>query len=173
MRRTLLFAAALGLVVLGLNLPSGVGAQSEGGPPRRIEVTKVVDGEGPTGGYVIQVDCSTDSGPTSFTLTFDAAGPGVDETQTVFPADAVGSCTIVEIEDQGADSVIYQCVDGAPDQVCIDDQTVDINPVNNISSSAFVVTNVFDADVEPPVDPPVDPPSGDGGVVTATPTYTG
>jgi hypothetical protein len=164
------------LAVCGLLLLTGSPA-SGGAPPRTIEVTKVVEGDGPVGGYVVEINCTQDQGGSVFTLEFDAAGPGAPETLTVNPPNADQVCTIEEIEDNGAVSVAYECTDGPPDQICIDDQTVDIEVQTDFSSSSFTVTNTF-ADAPPPppadVDPADDAPAAvDGGPVAADPGFTG
>ncbi len=171
MRRTLVFAVILALAAVGLSLTSGVGAQSEGGAARSLIITKVVDGDGPTGGYVVEVRCTDDNQMSLpvITVTFDAAGPDAPEDAFVPLVNDNQECTIQEVETQGADSVTYECVDG--DHECLDDRTVDITTALDFSQSSFTVTNVFEADVEP--GPPVEPPSGGGDVVTATPPYTG
>ena len=171
MRRALVFVAALALVGLGQNLTAGVGAQSEGGANRSLIITKVVDGDGPTGGFVVEVRCTDSNNMTlpTITVTFDQAAPGAPEDQFVALENEDQECTIVEVDDQGAESVTYECFDG--DHECLDSQTVAITTALDFSQSSFEVTNVFDAAVEP--GPPVEPPDTSGGVVTATPTYTG
>jgi hypothetical protein len=172
-RRLLLVSlATAALLLLGTGSPAGAGGAS-----RAIEITKVVEGDGPVGGYVVEVNCTQEQGGSVFTVEFDAAGPGAPETQIVNPPNDDQICTIEEIEDNGAESVAYECFDGPPDQICIDDQTVEIDVQTDFSSSSFTVTNTF-ADAPPPppadVDPADDaPPAVDGGPVSADPGFTG
>ena len=168
MRRSLRLLLLTGLVALVVTGAGGVGAQTEGGPPRLLEITKVVEGDGPTGGYVVEVTCTFPQGgtPSVTVVTFDTAGPGAPQSEVIsLPNDDGVLCTIVETVDQGADSVAYECIDAAPDQTCIDDQTVEIQTVNDFSQSGFTVTNTFPTAEEPP--------TIGGDVVAATPSFTG
>jgi hypothetical protein len=152
-----------------------------------LNITKVVDGEGPTGGYVIEYFCTDEGidragegggGGTGGALAFDAAGPGAPETQTI-ELGGPGVCTVTETGINGADSVTYSCeyipggVPKSPDSAfapeggllpgCIDDQSGRIIAPNDQLN--ITVTNAFDADVLPD---DVEP-----DVVAATPAFTG
>lgn len=84
------------------------------------------------------------------------------------------TCTVVEIEDNGADDVAYECIVGFGTE-CVDDQTVDW-PLQEPAGSSFVVTNTF-SDAPPPPPPPDtsadDLAPVDGGPVAASPGFTG
>ncbi len=183
MRRTLLLVPAL-LAVFALVGPAS-SAQSQV-ETATLDITKVVDGPGPTGGYVIEYSCVAavpdgNSVPEGFSdvagvLNFDAAGPGSPETQSV-ELFGPGTCTISETDSNGAVSVGYECEFssvGTPvspdspfaegDQIgvgsCLDDQSAQITRPRDVAS--FTVTNTFVA--EPP---------DVADVVAATPPFTG
>ena len=149
----------------------------------------MVDGEGPTGGYVIDFSCELENdmspgeGAFGGSLPFDAAGPGAPETQTVdVPTQA--TCSVNETDANGADTTTYACefVPGArsdsPDGAaggdtegqqggCLDDQSAQFGSFGD--AATITVTNTFDADVLPDDDEP----DVDDDVVDATPSFTG
>jgi hypothetical protein len=163
----------------------GLSGPAEGGEgSATLTITKVVQGDGPTGGFVINYDCdSTDGGGGS--LTFDLAGPGLNESQSV-QVDSFSTCTVTEIDSNGADSVSYACTfTPFPPAItegrgaCVDDQTVVFS--SSESSATITVTNRFDSDVlsdDGRPDGSNDPAVGtggvaSGGVVAASPAFTG
>jgi len=188
-RRTLLalfFVVAAVAAGLGFSAP----ASSRQGQVGTLTITKVVDGAGPTGGYVIDFDCVPNGGKggggsASGSSSFGTAGPGVDESQDVV-LDGPSLCTVTETESNGAASVTYACEftpgtpPGSPDsdfategqvgrQGCLDDQSGAIAfPGDHLT---ITVTNAFEPDVLPDDEEP--PPAVEPDVVTATPTFTG
>src|SRR5262245_2047340 len=110
MRRALLTVSVVALAVLGGLAVSGPASGGEG-QQATLAITKVVNGPGPTGGYVIDYDCVANGGKGSGfsgtgSLNFDTAGPSVDETQTVV-IDGPTICTVTETDSNGADTVTY------------------------------------------------------------------
>ena len=203
MRRSLLAASFLAslLAVVALVGPSAAqeqptGTEGEGGGKVAfLNITKVVDGDGPTGGYVIEYSCvaSDIDAPegggigSGGSLTFDQAGPDNPETQTI-ELHGPGTCTVTETDSNGADGVTYECEflanggnAGSPDDsfggsaegfqagTCLDEQTVLITAPGD--AATVTVTNTFDADVLPDDEEP--PPAVNPDVVTATPSFTG
>jgi hypothetical protein len=185
MRRTLIVTVLLAVFAL---VGPASSAQTEGdGPTDTLNITKVVDGEGPTGGYVIEFSCTNidrgGGGGSGGALAFDAAGPGAPETQTV-QVDSNSTCTVTETDSNGADSVTYSCefvedvpkspgddLDAAPEGIepgCADDQTV---VFSFPGEGTITVTNAFEADELPDEEEP--PVVDDDGVVDATPSFTG
>jgi len=187
MRRTSLLLSlvvAVLLTALGLAGPTSAG---EGEEVAFLNITKVVEGDGPTGGFVIEYSCVGDIEGgigAGGALTFDEAGPGNPETQQVILT-GPGICTIEETDSNGAETVTYDCafVSGIPDDVdpngafapegrvggCIDDQSGTIAVPNDELS--FTVTNTFGTDVLPDDEEP--PPAVEPDVVAATPSFTG
>ena len=187
--RRLRFAllAAVALVATSLT-GSAATAQSE--ETATLEIVKVVEGDGPVGGYVIEYTCvdagqgsrpDEGGGGADGSLAFDDAGPGSPETQTVVLT-GPGICTVTETDSNGAATVTYACafVPGQrPDNLsdgtftegvgggggCIDDQSATIDSPGDVAT--ITVTNAFDAAV---ID---DDQVPDADVVTATPTFTG
>ncbi|MET0826041.1 MAG: DUF5979 domain-containing protein [Acidimicrobiales bacterium] len=178
MRRILLAIALLAPVAL-----VGPSSSAQTQDTATLSITKVVDGDGPTGGYVIAYDCTSiktsAEGGDSGTLSFDAAGPGSPETQDVAILRA-GTCTVTETDANGAATTSYTCAfePGAPPQgpadddlgaegvgvgSCVDDQSALITAAGDLAT--FTVTNTFEADV--------DTPDVDPNVVAATPPFTG
>lgn len=185
MRRNLLALVLLATPVLLIGPTSS--AQEGEGEVAFLDITKVVDGDGPTGGYVIEYSCvGDDEGGgigTGGSLPFDAAGPDNPETQRV-ELSGPGTCTVTETDSNGAGTVTYACAfepapQGAPgfdgegkgplQGSCLDDQSGQI--VNPQETLTITVTNTFEADVLPDDEDP--PPAVDPGVVTATPPFTG
>jgi hypothetical protein len=198
-RRTLLASLLLvsslfaGVSLIGPSAAQEAPAEPEGkGEVAFLHITKVVEGDGPTGGYVIEYSCvgdDVDMGAeggigSGGSLAFDAAGPGTPETQTI-ELFGPGTCTVTETDSNGASSVAYECdfvpgerpsdsPDGAfaagPEGIeiggCLDDQSGLITAPND--ELTITVTNTFETDVLPEEPPAVDP-----DVVTATPTFTG
>jgi hypothetical protein len=187
-RRTLL---ALTLVVAALfaGLAFSTPASSRQGEGATLTITKVVDGDGPTGGYVIDYDCVANGGKGSGfngtgSLNFDTAGPGAPESQDVF-IDGPTICTVTETDSNGATTTTYACAfeagptpgspdsnfaapEGDLDQGCIDDQSGAIAfPYDHLT---ITVTNTFEPEVLPDDD---EPPAVNPDVVTATPSFTG
>ncbi len=174
MRRVLLALLALApIAALGLITPAG--GQTEGQP--QFSITKVVDGPGPTGGFVIEYSCVGDIGEGG-SVPFDAAGPGQPETQS-FGVSAFTICSVTETEDNGAVAVTYSCdytpspqdsppTEGKFDAGCLDDQTVAM--IGNGDAGHITVTNTFEADELPEEE---EPPAVDDEVVDATPSFTG
>ena len=181
MRRIPFVLALLGLLApVALAGPPSSAAQGQ--DTATLFITKVVDGDGPTGGYVIAYDCTSikvgAEGADSGTLSFDAAGPGSPETQAVAILRA-GTCTVSETDGNGAAATAYACEfePGPPPQApgddlgaegfqpgqCVDDQSALITAAGD--AATFTVTNTFATDVVPP---DVDP-----NVVAATPPFTG
>ena len=198
MRRTLLASLLLvsslfaGVSLMGPSAAQEAPAEPEGkGEVAFLNITKVVEGDGPTGGYVIEYSCvgDTDEAPEGGgiggggSLAFDAAGPGNPETQTI-ELHGPGTCTVTETGSNGAVSVAYECeyVPGerpsSPDGAfaeggiqpggCIDDQSGLIVAPND--ELTITVTNTFDPEVLPDDE---EPPAVNPDVVTATPTFTG
>ena len=200
MRRTLLASLLLvsslfaGVSLIGPSAAQEAPAEPEGkGEVAFLNITKVVEGDGPTGGYVIEYSCvssDVDNAPeggigSGGSLAFDAAGPGNPETQTI-ELGGPGTCTVNETGSNGADSVSYECefVAGdsprSPDgdfaagpegfQVgsCLDDRSGLITAPND--ELTITVTNTFDPEVLPDDE---EPPAVNPDVVTATPTFTG
>ena len=203
MRRSLLTTSFLASVLALVALIGPSAAQEQptepegdggGGKVAFLNITKVVDGDGPTGGYVIEYSCvSSDLAPegggigSGGSLTFDEAGPDNPETQTI-ELHGPGTCTVTETDSNGADGVTYECEflvngggAGSPDGgfgestegfqagTCLDDQTVLITAPGD--SATVTVTNTFEADVLPDDEEP--PPAVNPDVVTATPSFTG
>jgi hypothetical protein len=168
-RTRLCLLAALTLIAA---LAGSASPASGGGPTYVLEVTKVVEGDGPTGGFDIEVNCVQGQGGSVFTLDFDAAAPGTPETQVVNPPNAAQTCTIEEFESNGALTVEYACTDGAPDITCVDDQTIEISGDGNFSSAQFTVTNRFE-DLVGPEERPDLPSDAGSGPVAADPGFTG
>jgi hypothetical protein len=191
-RRTAFALAVLAAVVGGFlaSGPASSGVQPEG----QLVITKVVDGAGPTGGYVIDYECipsgGTDApegppgGSGSGSLNFDAAGPGAPETQAVV-LDGPSVCTVTETNSNGADEVSYTCdfVTGTPPasddealpegelpQGCLTDQSGGI--LFEDDQLTITVTNVFDPEVLPDDDEP-EPPAVAPDVVAGSPSFTG
>jgi hypothetical protein len=190
MRRTLIVTVLLAVLAL-IGPASAAQTADDGGegkgPVASLVITKVVDGEGPTGGFVIDYECVGDvegDGNASGSLTFDDAGPGAPETQTVDIFDS-STCTVTETDANGADATTYACTfesappnspsaaaddtEGRDPGSCIDDQTVEFGSFGE--TGTITVTNTFEADVIPDDEEP--PPAVDPGVVTATPSFTG
>jgi hypothetical protein len=188
-RRTVLVLVLTATAALTGLVASNPASGGEGEEVAFLNITKVVDGDGPTGGYVIEYSCTFDDksapeggGGTGGSLAFDQAGPGNPETQQIVLGDP-GTCTVTETDSNGADSVTYECafvggdVDESPDGAfaegreggCIDDQSGQIANVNDELS--ITVTNAFEADVLPDdVDPP---PAVEPDVVSGSPSFTG
>ena len=183
-RTTISFAVLSALALLGPATPA-----SGGSGLATLNITKVVEGDGPTGGYLIEYTCdvsSAESDPEGLAgdvLAFDAAAPGSPETQTVI-LDSFAECSVEEIDSNGADSVSYACdhepgaIDASPadeaqtegfDDGCQSDR--DVNFSTRGAEGTITVTNTFVADVIDDDDEQV--PDADADVVTATPTFTG
>jgi hypothetical protein len=194
--RFLTFLAALVAVVatIGAFQPAQ-GRQTEGddegGKSADLVIVKVVDGDGPTGGYVIEWSCDfqgkgSGEGGSGGVLNFDAAAPGAPETQIV-DVNGPGICTVEEIDSNGADAVAYACefqpgqppqsgddgpfATGAEGRVgsCVDDRSADY--ASPLDVGTITVTNTFEADVLPDDDEPEPEPQAD--VVAAAPGFTG
>lgn len=169
MRTKLAPVLALALVAGALLAAFGSPAGSqEGGNAYRINVTKVVDGEGPVGPYAFNVTCtnpfSTPAGPFDFVLD-----DGQTETVGVTFFD---TCTVTETDALGADSTTYAC-EVVADAVCDDEQTVTIDINDSNGEATVTVTNTFEADVIDDEEEPPPPTDADPDVVTATPPFTG
>jgi hypothetical protein len=191
-RRTALALALLASTLLVGSALSSPTSSAQGQEVAFLNITKVVDGDGPTGGYVIEFSCvdtggggggaPEGGGGNGGSLAFDAAGPGAPETQQIVLSDAA-ICTVTETDSNGADTVTYECSyvpgdlptspDGAfaegdgPVGGCIDDQSgVIARPDDELN---ITVTNTFDADVLPEEEPPAVNPD----VVAASPSFTG
>jgi hypothetical protein len=188
MRRSRLVLTLLAGTLLAAFTMTGATSSAQGQEVAFLNITKVVDGDGPTGGYVIEYSCTDEDidrageggggGGSGGALAFDAAGPGAPETQTI-ELGGPGVCTVTETGTNGADSVTYTCeyipggqvgaADGAfapeglPTPGCLDDQSGRIISPNDQLN--ITVTNAFDADVLPD---DVEP-----DVVAATPAFTG
>lgn len=153
------------------------------GSTATLTITKVVDGEGPTGGFVIDYSCeflagSPGEGAASGSLNFDAAGPGQPESQVITLPSSFGiECHVEETDANGADATTYACNvtfpnEGGGTSRCDDDQTVVYFEQVLDVDGEITVTNTFEADVLPDdEDPP--PPAVDPDVVVATPPFTG
>lgn len=196
---SLLLAASLvaGAALVGPSAaqeaPTGSAEGEGGGKVAYLHITKVVDGDGPTGGYVIEYSCvggdreAPEGGiGEGGSLAFDAAGPGHPETQTI-ELHGPGICTVTETDSNGATSTTYECEfvvglgpaapDGGFDEAstegfepgaCIDDQSGTITaPLDEMT---VTVTNQFDPEVLPDDD---EPPAVEPDVVAATPSFTG
>ncbi len=180
MRRILLSLSLLAVLALGLTgaMSPAEGRQDEGKGGPLLDITKVVDGDGPTGGYVIEYTCTWDGPPVTEALAFDAAGPGAPETQQV-DVPNFSTCTVTETESNGADSVAYSCefFPGSPasppaeGQVegCNDDQSASFQGTDD--AAEITVTNTFEPEVLPDDDEPDPEPQPD--VVDALPAFTG
>jgi len=186
MRRTLIATVLLAVLAL-LGPASSAQTADEGGQGESatLNITKVVDGEGPTGGYVIEFFCDiqddrAEGAGFGGSLAFDAAGPGAPETQVV-DVPGPGICSVTETDANGADSTTYACefVPGdVPDSPpfegtegaggCVDDQSADFASPADVGT--ITVTNTFEADV---IDEEEEPPAVDDDVVDATPPFTG
>ena len=190
MRRTL-FALLVVAAAVAACFAFSAPASSRQGQVATLTIVKVVDGDGPTGGYAIDYDCTPagkgGGGSASDSAHFDTAGPGVDESQDVV-LDGPSVCTVTETQSNGAASVSYACdftpgqPPGSPDSNfaadpegggahgCVDEQTgVILFPGDHLT---ITVTNTFEPDVLPDDEEPP-PPAVEPDVVTATPTFTG
>ena len=188
MRRSLLaFTLAAAALLGGLAFSSP--ASSRQGQGATLTIVKVVDGDGPTGGYVIDYDCVANGGKGSGfngtgSLNFDAAGPGAPESQDVF-IDGPTICTVTETDANGAATTTYECEftpgdpptspdsnfadpEGEFQQGCIDDQSGAIAfPGDHLT---ITVTKTFEPDVLPDDE---EPPVVNPDVVAASPSFTG
>jgi hypothetical protein len=181
MRRTLIATSAVAALAAGAALftsPAG-GQQPEGeGGEFSFEVIKDVHGDGPTGGFVVAWECVDPQGGVidSGTLNFDTAGPGVDETQVVESSSQdYATCTIDEVDSNGADLVEYECEvfgpPGAPEgdgPSCASDQSA--THLHPGTFASFLVRNTFDPEVLPEEE---EPPAVNPDVVAASPSFTG
>ena len=193
MRRTTLLVSlitALLLALLAAVSPTS-SAQEGKGEVAFLNITKVVEGDGPTGGFVIEYFCTEEfdspeggGGGSGGALTFDEAGPGSPETQQIVLT-GPGVCTVEETESNGAETVAYACeftsgAVGAPSADgnfsaegrvggCLDDQSGTIAFPNDELS--ITVTNTFGTEVIPDDEEP--PPAVEPEVVAATPSFTG
>ncbi len=187
MRRTLIATVLLAvLALLGPASSAQTADEGKGEETATLEIVKVVDGEGPIGGYVIEYTCIEDGidvspaegGGSGGSLAFDAAGPGSPETQTIVLTNAA-TCTVTETDSNGATTVTYACAyvasenpsspsggfatEGLQEGGCLDVQSAYIGAPGDVAT--ITVTNTFDADEPPAVD--------DDDVVDATPAFTG
>jgi hypothetical protein len=189
MRRTfaLAFITAALLAAFAWTGPTS-SAQPE--PSSALNITKVVDGDGPTGGYVIEYFCTeendgapSEGGGSGGSLAFDAAGPGSPETQSIEITET-STCTVTETGTNGADTVTYACdfdqiaagpaaggfaTEGDAVAGCIDDQSGVID--GPFQTLTITVTNTFEPEVLPDDTEP--PPVVNPDVVAATPSFTG
>jgi hypothetical protein len=184
-------ALSAGLALVGPTSAQETPGEGEGDEVAFLNITKVVDGDGPTGGYVIEYFCTEEDidmapegggGGSGGALAFDQAGPGAPETQQVILT-GPGVCTVTETDSNGATTVAYACEfeagdrPAAPDGAfgaeglggCIDDQSGRITSPND--ELTITVTNTFEADVDPGNEEP--PPAVNPGVVNASPAFTG
>jgi hypothetical protein len=134
--------AALGLLTALLVLVPASPASS--GPTRSVTVSKVVDGDGPTGPYTINVLCSNGSDPdedTDVTLN-----DGEDSTVAVALTGAV-TCDVTETDDGGAASVAFGCtIPGGSAATCPSPSQGTVSwTAPNLGGAEVEVTNVFSA----------------------------
>jgi hypothetical protein len=166
--RKFVFIAVLASAAL---LLAGVPAEA-GGPSRFIEVTKVVDGDGTNGPYTVEVDCEVD-GLTSIDID--------DGESIVVPVqNQTGDiCTVTETEDNGADDVSYECIEGSvgdEDAFCEDDNVVSWEG-DFTGDAEVIITNTFDPTTTTTTAPttttgaPATAPAA--AVTVATPAFTG
>jgi len=159
---------------------SPAGGQSEGEGPSEFsfEIIKDVHGDGPTSGYVIEYECLDESGAplVSDTLNFDNIVDGHETQVVTADTNDFATCTVTEVDSNGADLVEYECEvffdAGAPEgdaPSCTDGQTA--THLHPGTFGSFLVRNTFEADVLPDDEEP--PPAVEPDVVAASPSFTG
>jgi hypothetical protein len=172
MRTKLLPAAAI--LVVGTLGHAAAGSAAGGGggaAPYRVNVTKVVEGDGPSGPYAVSIDCfAGGGGGADFEFTLE---DGQTETRSI---NYVGACTVTEVDDLGAESVVLDCV-AVGDASCVDGQTgtVQFHAEPDADGEATItITNRFGSDTGPDdVAPPPPPPAAGADAVVTTPRFTG
>jgi hypothetical protein len=143
-----------------------------GQPSRFIEITKVVDGDGPSGPYTVEVDCDV-NGVTEV---------DVDDGDTEIVAvqnQTSDSCSVTETGDNGADDVGYDCTPGSlGDEAaeCFADNVVRWD--GDLTGDAeIVITNTFDPEptttTGAPTTTTVAVAAPIAPAVEAVPTFTG
>jgi hypothetical protein len=162
-RRHLLVAAAVLAVVAFGHVPAT--SAGEGGP--QVEIVKATEGPVPEDAvFVIELSCE-ESGDVEVEL-----GDG----ESAFEPFLFGEeCTVTEIDDQGAESVAYECedIEGVD---CIDDQTF-VSQLNGVREPEVrvTVTNTFAEPTTTTTIPTTTTaaPAAAPVAVVATPAFTG
>jgi hypothetical protein len=154
MRTKLIIGAViLGLVAL-VNGPAFAGDFYE------VEVTKVVEGDGPVGPYAVNVTCTNEFGLPSGPFNLNVSdGESVEVTVNYNDV-----CTVTETDDLGADAVTYAC-EPTVESTCVNDQTVAIDRSDAGGTGTVTITNTFEPEPATAAPPP--------GVVAAQPAFTG
>jgi hypothetical protein len=168
MKKVVFAAALVSAMLLFPLVPAHAGL-----PTRFIEVTKVVDGDGSTGPYEVEISCEVDDGDTI----------EVDDGETIVVPiqNQTGDiCSVTETVDNDADDVSYECIEGSvgDEAASCDEDNVVSWPGDFTGDAEVIITNTFDptttTTTAPSTTTTVRPAAAPvAAVVAATPAFTG